>query len=263
MINLESGKKIIIAGPCAAETHSQVVNCAKELKKRKIDGIRACLWKPRTQPGFEGIAEKGIPWLAEAAEMRIAVATEVMLPEHVTSLVEGLNQVNGGAQMILWIGSRNQNHLIQKQIAQRLLTEGPETALLMLKNQPWLDERHWLGIFEHIIAAGFPKERVLLCHRGFSPNGNPNPNSLRNMPDFEMAMRVKEKTGRPMLLDPSHIGGSQDNVFKIVKKSLDFNFNGFMVEVHPNPAQAFTDARQQLNINQFDKMLKLIQTKEA
>lgn len=83
-------RKIIIAGPCAAESRQQVTGCACKLKEQGVDGIRVSLWKPRTQPGFEGVGETGIPWLAEVTQMGLMAATEVLLPEHVTSLVQGI-----------------------------------------------------------------------------------------------------------------------------------------------------------------------------
>lgn len=258
MISSKSKNKIIIAGPCAAESYSQVIGFAKQLKKLKIDGIRASLWKPRTQPGFEGVGKKGIPWLKKVAQTKMKVATEVLLPDHVSQIVSQLNGVSKLSQVILWIGARNQNHFLQKEIALRVLKKASNNTLLMIKNQLWPDERHWLGIVDHILKTGFPKKRVLLCHRGFPPNGSLNPNSLRNIPDFEMAMRIKEKTKLPMLLDPSHIGGSVENVISVIEKSLSFSFDGYLIEAHPQPQKALTDSQQQLDINQLKELLKII-----
>ncbi|MBI5221204.1 MAG: hypothetical protein HY979_00155, partial [Candidatus Magasanikbacteria bacterium] len=55
--------RIIIAGPCAAESREQVIKSAREAKKRGVKILRASLWKPRTEPGFDGVKEAGIPWL--------------------------------------------------------------------------------------------------------------------------------------------------------------------------------------------------------
>ena len=125
----------------------------------------------------------------------------------------------------------------------------------MLKNQMWDDERHWLGIHEHILSEGFPRERLMGCHRGFSPGKMPNPKGLRNLPDFEMAMRIKEKTGLPMLLDPSHIGGTPENVMEICSAAMAYDFDGHLVEMHCTPDKAKTDAKQQLCPDQFQHLL--------
>lgn len=122
----------------------------------------------------------------------------------------------------------------------------------------WDDEKHWLGIYAHLLSSGFPKERLLTCHRGFSPGKMPNPQGYRNLPDFEMAMRIKEKMGIPMILDPSHIGGTRENVHDICRQAQDFEFDGYMVEVHLNPADALTDSLQQLSLEEFLRLTELI-----
>lgn len=76
-----------------------------------------------------------------------------------------------------------------------------------------------------------------------------------------MAMIVRESTELPMILDPSHIGGSQKNVFRAVQDSLAYSFDGYMIEVHPCPSRAQTDSRQQLTIDQLKDVLELVRGK--
>jgi len=255
---MKTKQKIIIAGPCAAESREQVINCALVLKKQGIKIMRASLWKPRTKPGFEGVGRKGIPWLSEVTNLGITVATEILLPEQLIHLIKVINKKGDLSKILLWIGSRNQNHLIQREIAKIIKEKMPKTVKLLIKNQAWGDEKHWLGIVDHIIGSGISPKRLILCHRGFSSHGQNNPENLRNLPDFEMAMRVKEKTGLPMLVDPSHIGGTVDNVFKVMKESANFDFDGMMVEVHPKPIEAKSDAKQQLTFKELRNLLKVI-----
>jgi 3-deoxy-D-arabino-heptulosonate 7-phosphate (DAHP) synthase len=160
--------------------------------------------------------------------------------------------------MIAWLGSRNQNHMEQKKIS-KILATGPEGITFMFKNQMWDDERHWLGICEHILGEGFPRERLMACHRGFSPGKSPNQKGFRNLPDFEMAMRVKEKTGLPMLLDPSHVGGSRENVVEICRMANAYDFDGYLIEMHDNPEIAKTDAKQQLGPAELQELLATLQ----
>jgi len=255
---MKTKQKIIIAGPCAAESREQVINCALALKKQGIKIMRASLWKPRTKPGFEGIGTKGIPWLSEVTNLGITVATEILLPEQLTQLIKGISKKGDLSKVLLWIGSRNQNHLIQREIAKIIKEKMPKTVKLLIKNQAWSDERHWLGIVDHIFGSGISPNRLILCHRGFSSHGQNNPENLRNLPDFEMAMRVKEKTGLPMLVDPSHIGGTVENVFKVMKMAEKINFDGMMIEVHPKPAEAQSDAKQQLTFQELNNLLKIV-----
>ena len=246
-------KSIIIAGPCAAESREQIIASVKEARKRKVDFMRISLWKPRTKPGFDGLGESGIPLLVEALNLGISSATEVMLPEHAKAVMDAVLPVLKSRRLLLWIGSRNQNHHVQQEIAR--VTSRDKRVLLLVKNQPWVDKNHWEGIIEHVLAGGISKDNLILCHRGFGPNGH-NPLGLRNIPDFEMSKRIKMKTGLPMVFDPSHTGGSVPNVLKLAKEASKHNFDGVMVEVHPDPKNALTDAKQQLTWEQFDRMVK-------
>lgn len=249
--------KIIIAGPCALESRAQLKNCVKQLKDSGIMAFRACLWKPRTAPGWEGLGYWGLYYLLEETLPHgLTPATEIITAEQAKLLLKGLRSYGDDAKMIVWIGSRNQNHFEQKEMA-RVLSEAPN-VIFMFKNQMWEDQKHWLGIYNHIITAGFPKDNLMTCHRGFAPGHFDNPEKYRNLPHFEMAVQVRESTGIPMLLDPSHIGGSVSNVYKIINEASRHNFDGFMIEVHDNVQGAKTDANQQLTIDQFRELIPLL-----
>jgi 3-deoxy-D-arabino-heptulosonate 7-phosphate (DAHP) synthase len=260
MVKPMNQKRMIIAGPCSAESRDQVLVCANALKDRGVNMMRASLWKPRTKPGFEGVGLEGSAWFAEATNLGVTIGTEILMPDQVTGLLAGIRDHHGNpANILLWIGSRNQNHVLQREIAKRILDEAPTTVKLLIKNQPWSDELHWLGIIDHVMDTGITPDRIILCHRGFSPNGGANPDGFRNIPDFDMAMRVKAAMGLPMLLDPSHIGGSVENVFKVIEMAASYDFDGLMVEIHSAPASARTDAKQQLSFQELDKVLNFIQ----
>lgn len=252
-LNLE---KLVIAGPCALESRQQLKQCVQVLKHMGVTMIRASLWKPRTQPGWEGLGWMSLPiLLEETLPHGLIPATEIISAEHALMVVHALEQHGHDAKMIVWLGSRNQNHMEQKKIA-KILATGSNGITFIFKNQMWDDERHWLGISEHILSEGFPRERLMICHRGFSPGKAPNPQGYRNLPDFEMAMRVKERTGLPMLLDPSHIGGSQEKAIEISHLSTAYDFDGYLVEMHCDPENAKTDAKQQLSPDQLQTLLK-------
>lgn len=249
---LTNGEKLIIAGPCTAESTEQVNLAVQQLKGLDIHGMRAGIWKPRTRPGFAGLGEEGIDLLKMIVRAGKVAATEVMLPSHAEVLVERLVRKYPEREFVFWIGARNQNHMLQYEISKVLKNE--RTVYLMIKNQMWRSEKHWLGIYEHVTAAGFPAERMLICHRGFAPHDH-NPRNLKNIPDFAMAMRVKQLTGRPMILDPSHIGGETNKVLEILKEAKQYDFDGYMIEVHPNPREALVDAAQQLTVEQLKQVL--------
>lgn len=246
-------KLITIAGPCAAESETQIDIAIEEALKRSISFLRVNLWKPRTRPGFDGLGEEGLPLLTKVAQAGLNPSLEVVIPEHASLAAEAvLPYLPTGGKLLLWIGSRNQNHYIQKDIAR---FAAQDTRIhLMVKNQPWPSEDHWEGIIEHVLSTGFPAERLISCCRGFTPCGD-NPFGLRNIPDFEMAMRIRGKSGIPMVFDPSHTGGNVPNVLRMGEMAAKHNFDGVVVEVHHDPPHALTDQKQQLTWPQFDLLM--------
>jgi len=256
--------KMIIAGPCALESKEQLAECAKQLKKTGVKILRASLWKPRTSPGWDGWGFYGLPMLIEESLAQGMIpATEIFSSFHAQMVVDAMRicgKKNAG--MLVWIGSRNQNHFELRRMA-KILAEGPNSLLFMFKNQVWLDKKHWFGIYEHIAQTGFPQHRLLACHRGFSPGYGANPEKLRNIPEYELAMEMKEKMKIPMILDPSHIAGARDKVFTIVEQSLAYDFDGYIIEVHDNVSIAKTDANQQLTVEQLEEVMAMIARSEA
>ena len=245
-------KPMLIAGPCAAESEEQIKIAIRNAKKRGLDFVRISLWKPRTKPGFEGLGEKGIKFLIQAAKERVNPATEVLVPEQAKKIIDKVLSENSKTKLLLWIGARNQNHYIQREIAR--IAAGDKRVFLMVKNQPWSSKEHWEGIIDHVLDGGINKDRLILCHRGYTPNGT-NPKGYRNLPEYSMAMEIKEKTGLPMIFDPSHTGGSVTNVIEIAKEALRYDFSGLIAEVHHNPKKALIDAKQQLTWKEFDNLM--------
>ncbi len=246
---------IIIAGPCAAESEEQIDTAIAEAKKRGVDFLRVNLWKPRTKPGFDGLGEKGLPLLVRAAKAGINPGLEVIMPEQAQRVADTvLPHLGKDGKLLLWIGARNQNHIVQREIARVAATD--PRIYLMVKNQPWPNQDHWEGIIGHVLSAGLPKERLLNCFRGFAPTGD-NPLGLRNVPDFAMAARVKKATGVPIVFDPSHTGGSVPNVYKMMEVASGEIVDGYIIEVHHDPANALTDQKQQVTWAQFDELMAI------
>src|SRR5689334_19191805 len=112
---METKKPILIAGPCAVESEEQIDIGLAEVKKRGLDFMRVNLWKPRTRPGYEGMGEKGLPILAKVARAGVNPGLEVIMTEHVRQAMDAaLPELGKDGRLLLWIGARNQNHLLQK-----------------------------------------------------------------------------------------------------------------------------------------------------
>lgn len=255
-------KKILIAGPCALESREQLRECVRELKVWGVPIIRASLWKPRTLPIWDGVGEKEIfTLLEETLPHGMIPATEVLLPEHARKLVKALSQFDKKSKMLIWLGARNQNHLIQQEVA-RIISKAKNKIYMLCKNQMWKDQGHWESIMDHATTGGIPHDQFLFCHRGFAPDSSVNLNRFRNIPDFEMAMEVKKKKQVSMILDPSHIGGNREKTIKILEQAQSWDFDGYMIEVHSNPSSAKTDRNQQLSLTEFSFVMEKLIEKE-
>jgi chorismate mutase len=249
-------KRIEIYGPCAAESREQVLNAADAVANMGAEYMRACLWKPRTRPGFDGVGDEGMSWLAEASLRGVGVATEIFSADQVKKLAEVVFGKNPEAKLLVWLGSRSQIHYLQREVGAAVAED--HRIKLLIKHQMWEDEAHWLGIMEHVLDGGASREQLIMCHRGFHPSGRLNESGYRNLPNYEMAMRVREQTGVPMVVDPSHIGGSVDNVIKVLLESKKYHFDGYMIEAHPNPEVAKTDAKQQLDFGHLTEVINVL-----
>jgi len=245
---------IIVAGPCAAESMELIIESAKQAKKRKVDFLRVSLFKPRTKPGYEGSGEDGIDMLIQAAKMGVNPATEVLFPDQAKRIMDEVLTAVPDTKLLLWLGSRNQHHVIQRETAKIIASD--KRAHLLVKNQPWKNKNHWEGIMEHCLEGGIDKENLIVCHRGFAPHGYENPHNMRNIADFDMSMQVRGECKLPMVFDPSHVGGNVENVLRVAKQAEEYAFDGLMVEVHTDPQNALTDSEQQLTWEQFDELVK-------
>jgi chorismate mutase len=245
-------KPFIIAGPCSAESRSQMLRCASELQKTgKIDVFRAGIWKPRTRPGqFEGTGTKGLEWLSEIKKtFNLPVITEVATAKHVEKIVEA------GIDMI-WIGARTTgNPFSVHEIAESL--RGVNIPVFV-KNPSNPDLELWMGAIERFMRIGITN--IAAIHRGFFPF---EPTAYRNIPKWEVPIELKTRMpDLPILCDPSHITGNRHSISEIAQYAFDIMMDGLMIEVHPNPDEAKTDAQQQLSPDEFGKIIDKLHIRE-
>ena len=240
--------KLLIAGPCSAESEKQVLQTAKEISdKTNITVFRAGIWKPRTRPGsFEGVGEIGLNWLKKVKEQtNLKTAVEVATPEHIKLAVE--NDVD-----ILWIGARTVSNPFSVQLLADELKN--YDIPILIKNSLNPDIELWQGAIERIYSSGIRK--IAAIHRGFYPFEKTN---LRNIPKWEIPIELKTRFHNlPIIGDPSHIAGDSSLVADIAQKALDINFDGLMIETHINPKEALSDAKQQLTPNELAGLLQNI-----
>ncbi len=245
-------KPLMIAGPCSAESADQLLEMAIFLKGKGINIMRAGVWKPRTRPqGFEGMGQEALEWIREAKTATgISIATEVAHPVHVDlALKAGID--------ILWLGARTTvNPFLVQEIADSL--KGTHVPV-MVKNPVNPDVNLWMGAVERIRLSG--DREIAAIHRGFSVL---EPSQYRNPPLWQLAFEFRRQMPDiPLICDPSHITGNRTLVPEIAQRALDLDYDGIMIEVHPDPEYALSDAAQQLSKADFVKLLDSLQVRNA
>ncbi len=239
------GQPILIAGPCSAETEEQVMATARGLQALgNIDLFRAGIWKPRTRPGsFEGMGAAALPWLRRVkAETGLPTAIEVATPRHVEeALAHGVD--------VLWIGARTTvNPFAVQELADALAGTG---VPVMVKNPVNPDVALWAGALERLERAGIYD--LAAIHRGFSTFA---PSRYRNAPTWVLPIELKTRFPHiPLFCDPSHIGGRRDLLLPIAQKALDLDYDGLIIESHPDPDHALSDAEQQVTPARLGEIL--------
>lgn len=239
-------KALLISGPCSAETEAQMLQSATELAATgRVDMLRAGIWKPRTKPGmFEGIGTKGLPWLRKAKEVTgLPVAVEVATAKHVEDCLAF--EVD-----VLWVGARTTgNPFSVQEIANAL--RGVDIPVLV-KNPIHPELELWIGAVERLAKAGLTD--LGLIHRGFASYGNTD---FRNAPMWHLPIEMKRRLpDLPIICDPSHICGRRDTLASVAQQAIDLDFDGLMLESHPDPDNAWSDAKQQVTAAALKTMLE-------
>lgn len=242
----------IIAGPCSAESREQVLQTAEEIwRNKKINALRAGVWKPRTRPGsFEGAGEKALPWLQEAQQkFNLPVSIEVAQPAHIEAALK--HNIN-----FFWIGARTTaNPFSVQELAEAL--KGVDCTV-MVKNPIHPDLQLWIGAIERVMQSDI--KNMAAIHRGFHTSTK---NTFRNTPMWQMPIELKVQFPHlPIICDPSHICGRRDLIFDVAQNALDLGMNGLMIETHINPEEALSDKNQQLTPAQLSEVLGNLQVKE-
>ena len=237
-------RPLVIAGPCSAESESQVFETAVKIKAAGIGVFRAGIWKPRTHPDtFEGVGANGLDWLVKVkSELGVKICTEVANAKHLAECMER------GVDMV-WIGARTTaNPFLVQEIADAL--RGTDIPVLV-KTPVNPDIDLWIGALERLFRSGVKKLGVV--HRGFS---TVEKIPYRNSPEWQIAIEFRSKYPQlPFFCDPSHIGGDRKYIEEISQRSLDLGLDGLMIESHCNPSCAMSDSRQQLTPEDLCAML--------
>jgi 3-deoxy-7-phosphoheptulonate synthase len=228
----------VIGGPCSIESKEQMELCAKIAFESGAQGLRGGAFKPRTSPyEFQGLGEEGLQILRDAAApYNLITVSEVMDISQIDLVAKYID--------ILQIGARNMHNF-------SLLKElGRVQNPILLKRGFAATYQDLLLAAEYIISAGNPN--VILCERGIRTFETYTRNTL----DLNAVPVLKELTHLPILTDPSHGTGRRSMVLPMARASIAAGADGLIVEMHPDPDRAATDAAQTIGPKDFAKMMK-------
>jgi 3-deoxy-7-phosphoheptulonate synthase len=237
-VEIGPGRFVIVAGPCAVESESQVLETAFRVKEAGGKILRGGAFKPRTSPySFQGLGEDGLKLLARAREVTgLPFVTEALGIEELPLVAEYADMIQ--------IGARNMQNFRLLEAVGKLR----KPVLLKRGMMNTIDEM--LMSAEYILAQG--NYQVVLCERGirtFEP-------ATRNTLDLSCVPIVKKKSHLPILVDPSHGTGRSDLVHSMSLAALAVGADGLLVEVHPNPVEALSDGPQSVTPEQFAALVK-------
>jgi len=228
----------VIAGPCSVEDRSQLLDLAHQLKESGASGLRGGAYKPRTSPySFQGLAEKGLEFLAEARDQTgLTIVTEVLNENQIDLVCRYAD--------VLQIGARN----LQNFMLLRAVGEQPKPVLLKRGMSATMEEL--LLAAEYIINAG--NKNVVLCERGIRTFEE----YCRNTLALSIIPAIQRVSHLPIMADPTHGTGHAYMVEPMSLASIAAGADGLLIEVHPDPEHALTDAAQQIDVPQFRRIMQ-------
>lgn len=235
-VKIGSRQLVIMAGPCSVESYDQIMEVAFAVKKSGAQFLRGGAYKPRTSPySFQGLEEEGLKLLKEARD-----ATGLLVITEVTS--ERAIETADKYVDMFQIGARNaQNFQLLREV-------GRSDKPVLFKRGPSSTVEEWLNAAEYIMSEG--NYNVVLCERGIRTFET----STRNTLDLSAVPVVKSCSHLPILVDPSHAAGKAQYVAPLSKAAIAAGADGLIIEVHPNPRCALSDAAQQLTPRDFDSL---------
>jgi len=234
-------KPVMIAGPCSVESYEQVREVAAALQQAGITVMRGGAFKPRTSPyDFQGLGIEGLKILKEAAsEFGLQTISEIVDPAHIELACDYID--------VIQIGARNMQNF------ELLKAAGDVRKPVLLKRGLAATIDEFLHAAEYILARG--NTQVMLIERGIRTYEK----ATRNTLDISAVPILKKESHLPVLVDVTHSTGRKDILAPCAKAALAAGADGIMVEVHPDPATALSDAAQQLNIPEFQQFLAEVQ----
>jgi len=232
-----SNNTLMITGPCSVENEDQIEKAAKFCVEQGVKVLRAGCYKPRTSPySFQGLGLEGLKLLAKMRDKYgLKIITEVRDASHVDDVIEYTDIIQIGAKAMYDHGILRRCGAARKPV---LLKRGFGSTL-----------QEFVQAAEFILSGG--NDEVILCERGirtFETN-------TRFTLDLCGVAFLKEKTNLPVILDPSHAMGYAYGVPDLARACVAMGIEGLLIESHPTPKEAWSDAAQQLDFDEYAELL--------
>src|SRR5437870_2594932 len=227
----------VMAGPCSVESETQLLTTAAAVKAAGATVLRGGAFKPRTSPyEFQGLGQKGLKLLAKARrETGLAVITELLSETHAELVAEYAD--------IIQIGARNAQNF------QLLIAAAKTGKPILLKRGFSMKIEEWLLAGEYVLSNENPS--LMFCERGIRPFETYTRNTL----DLSAIPIIKQEPHCPAMIDPSQGAGRADLVKAMCKGAVAMGADALLVEVHPNPAEAWSDGAQQVTLEGFASLM--------
>ncbi len=230
----------VMIGPCGVESKEQIEMSAQLIKECGLQTLRAGCFKPRTSPySFQGMGEEGLKILANMRDMYgFPFITEVRDSTHTDMVIDYADVIQIGAKAMY-------DHGILRKC-------GKANKPVLLKRGFGSSLQEFVQAAEFILSGG--NEQVILCERGIRTFETKSRFTL----DLCGVAYLKEYTNLPIILDPSHAMGYAYGVPDLARACMAMDVEGLLIEVHPDPKTAKSDASQQLNHDEFTKLLNTL-----
>jgi 3-deoxy-7-phosphoheptulonate synthase/chorismate mutase len=239
-VQFGGGVPVVVAGPCSVENEQQMERVGAGLKAQGIRVMRGGAYKPRTSPyDFQGLGEEGLKLLRQTCDRYGMIAvSEIVSPADVEMSLQYVD--------VIQIGARNmQNFELLKAV-------GSVRKPVLLKRGLAATIEELLYAAEYIMSRG--NDQIILCERGIRTYER----ATRNTLDISAVPILKQESHLPVLVDITHSTGRIDIMEPVAKAALAVGADGIMVEVHPEPSVALSDAKQQMNLEQFANLMEAL-----
>jgi len=227
---------IMITGPCSVESEEQIEQASELCVELGVKVLRAGAFKPRTTPyAFQGMGLEGLKLLDKMRTKHgLKIITEIRDSTHVSEIIEYADILQIGAKAMY-------DHGI-------LRACGKSGKPVLLKRGFGATLQEFVQAAEFILSGG--NDQVILCERGIRTFETKTRFTL----DLCGVAYLKQHTNLPIILDPSHAIGFAYGVPDLSRACVAMGVDGLLIETHPNPAVAKSDAAQQLNFKEFREL---------